>query len=1025
MSKIQYDTFHKRGAQSAPSDDYTAAELLSSLIVFDSNTFKYSVFDFDEFATHMAESEEIHYWNEVQAGERWQKFKLDIDGIDPNEIAGINITDPVKYAANDDINRYLALLKVVITYAFDQFGETLDESNFIVCGSQRPDDDAPPKWSFHIIIDGFCVASHRHAKHIASVVRNYLPDVRFIKYIDFGIYGSTQNLRIAGCVKKNDTNRIKLILSDGVGLLPSLITYVKDCEKMAFDIDAPIIAQPTGLDSYDVADAVAALKKFADQNGCEFMQARGSILYYMRSKPAHCDICDRVHDSDNTFYGIISLNRAVSWLCRHDTGETVRYVTSLVNTQSIADLIDSTDPVYEHGLFNDLPRECQNIYSARHMKQYETAEILCVRANMGLGKTKQLRDLLEANYPAKDRSAKIIILSFRQTFSTALKSSLANFDLYSDPKIKIEKSRRLIIQLESLHKLAYSSGENPTLLILDECESILDQFGSGLFGNLTLCFKVFLRLIKFSDRIIFMDANLSNRSYKVLEALRENFHPSAIMFHHNTYTIEDGREYHITSKIGVWMHALLIDVAAGKKVVIPVNSIIMSKTLHTILLNRFAGLVIGLYNSETSINVKRRDFADVAKWWAVDVLIYTPTVSAGISFEVAHFDAIYAYTISTCTVEAALQMMGRVRDIAERKYIIFVSLNTLALPVTSADIERSIQFDIDLLKSPDTVALDYEFNRSGTCEIIKTPYYSVWVENTINRNLSKNSFTRRLISFIKHLSKTIDVLGAQSFEDVTGEPYDAETVSSLENLIKDVRDGVKRSDAADIAKAVDLEPHEYENIAARVQNEQPITDAERHSFDKFNLAKYYRYTRPITDEFAYIYGDPLIKRTYRTLRELYGAPSLALSLAQIKATQIHLREQSSQQYHESYTYTKHVLLIQLVELLGFEIFDLDNPTESQDVAINEIICEKIDAINAIIDKLYQLFELKFTPSILNTKVHFTRTGIFRKVNKLLSLMYDKKITKNGKSPVYSILQGEIFDFDTNCEERPHIENYRQ
>jgi hypothetical protein len=74
------------------------------------------------------------------------------------------------------------------------------------------------------------------------------------------------------------------------------------------------------------------------------------------------------------------------------------------------------------------------------------------------------------------------------------------------------------------------------------------------------------------------------------------------------------------------------------------------------------------YNSETSDTIKRQHFSDVNHHWAqLEVLIYTPTVYVGVSFEAQHFDEIFGvFTDCSTTAESSIQMK-RVRDIKSRR----------------------------------------------------------------------------------------------------------------------------------------------------------------------------------------------------------------------------------------------------------------------------------------------------------------------------------------------------------------------
>ena len=55
---------------------------------------------------------------------------------------------------------------------------------------------------------------------------------------------------------------------------------------------------------------------------------------------------------------------------------------------------------------------------------------------------------------------------------------------------------------------------------------------------------------------------------------------------------------------------------------------------------------IRLYSSETNKETKKLHFSDVNKYLTYDCLIYTPTLSAGISYEIEHYDYLFGYFVS-------------------------------------------------------------------------------------------------------------------------------------------------------------------------------------------------------------------------------------------------------------------------------------------------------------------------------------------------------------------------------------------
>lgn len=69
-----------------------------------------------------------------------------------------------------------------------------------------------------------------------------------------------------------------------------------------------------------------------------------------------------------------------------------------------------------------------------------------------------------------------------------------------------------------------------------------------------------------------------------------------------------------------------------------------------------------VYNSRTPEIVRNLHFSDPDKYMIGDVLIYTPTITAGISIEIVHYDNMYCiFEDQSCNADQCIQMIGRVR----------------------------------------------------------------------------------------------------------------------------------------------------------------------------------------------------------------------------------------------------------------------------------------------------------------------------------------------------------------------------
>lgn len=1000
-----YSSICNKNTGSSIEENYTKEQLLDKLVIYDSKLHKYSVYDsIDDFVKR----NKSVYCNEVSFGWMPQKFKVDIDGIDPY-IVDKYLVDSVEYevSKNKIINMYISfIINIIKDIFFSEFVISLTDSEIVICGSQPITAATSPKWSFHVIVDGYCFKGNLECKAIAGKIRTLLID-QLQRFVDFGVYGKTQNLRVAGNIKPDDDRR-KIIMSDH-SLQSTLITQCQNCKLIDFTMTQEDYSFT--CDEY-VEQAIHILAPHSAQHKCKFLTTKGNILVYKRTEPAHCEFCDRTHTTDNTFIGFITIGDKiiVGYNCRRAIEAKVanRIAGSFSDEKRLWELIKETGAIYNYDQFDLLPTK--NIYSMETMSPYEITDTLCVRAGMGLGKTKQLVNYINEAFPkSKLTSAKIIILSFRQTFSVAMKTSFPDFVLYSDVSGRI-KADRVIVQLESLHRLQ-DMIYDVDLLVADECESIFDQFNSGLFKKLNVCFGIFRNLLRNVKHAIFMDANLSNRTYNIIS----HFRRGEVYFHHNKY-VRTHRNYILTSNEGQWMMSLINDVVNGKNVVVAVNSINTSKAIKEIIEIEVTGVNVAIYNSETDIDIKKLHFSDVAKYWKVDVLIYTPTVSAGVSFEEEHFDVLYAYMINSCNVETALQMLGRVRNIAENNYIVYLTGETNTLPTSTAAIERSINHNRDMIFEDSTNMLDFEFASDGGIMVNKNQYYYLWVENTKVNNASKNNYAKRFISYLK-AGHNITYYNKKIMLELFGE-YDTEQIELYRKMLIDTRGVLRYLAAEQIATSKEITYDEFCDITQRIQEDKSIDVTEMNSFELYKLRSYFKYEGEINGDFVLQYNNSECRKTFKLLSELYIGSTIEESFNLIKAAQ----KNKLEMYNDTtanYTYPNHKLMYKLMQILELDTFDLRIQSYNQE-RLDTLIKTNIEVINDLLSKLFERMEFKFKPCKMHDKIYITRRTVFGKINKVLTAMYDKAVVKSSGDS-YSVTQGSKFGFKDEPD-RPKIKN---
>ena len=341
----------------------------------------------------------------------------------------------------------------------------------------------------------------------------------------------------------------------------------------------------------------------------------------------------------------------------------------------------------------------REVYNEQWCKPYDldAYDVVVEKSAMGTGKTQQVDE-----YILRCRPRRMIAFSPRQIFAESLAARLGahDFECYTshagnsvDQMTAFRKLDRLVIQMESLHKLAdYDEGGLPDvepfdLVIGDEIESCLKQFSSDTtMTRLKRCAAAFAQILRRAKKVMFLDAFISQRTIATLKAILGPDDVRPIIYRENTHVPAECRRVAYDcagiaprrkgerlseadrAKSDI-THVLMQKLGEGKRVVF-VNS---SKDFAQVLVSeakcRFPTLRVRIYAGEGD-DAMDKDVRDVNTAWAnVDLLIYTSRITVGVNYDSKDFpfDALFVYGSSwSCNVRDVFQSTMRVRTIREK-----------------------------------------------------------------------------------------------------------------------------------------------------------------------------------------------------------------------------------------------------------------------------------------------------------------------------------------------------------------------
>lgn len=400
-----------------------------------------------------------------------------------------------------------------------------------------------------------------------------------------------------------------------------------------------------------------------------------------------CPIHSRVHEREHMFLVYVPSKSVVQlhcWASERDSG--IDRNTYLKVNASLP-IFEDTDPVPFKEIYNEpqmrpyrFRLDRGTIMAACTPVLPYACSTLLVQGQMGVGKTKALYSFLRELDPSKS----VLFITYRVSLADKYAADLKEqaFLHYRRDPFRTRDSKYAPRYVTCFDSVTRFDGTYD-YIVLDEVDSVLMHCGSPYMRLRDSTLAIFAGMLRRAGYVIGLDAHISSLVYAVMERLRT---PEDIRAVKNEYRRPCDRVAYVCEE--PFVPAILAKLRGGRSVAVCSTTKAFTEDLAGIVRKELPDKRIVIINSDRGSALiedegeTKLEVSDVDSWTKADLLVYSPSISAGVSFEKAHFDALFVYVhISSFTplVTDLLQMMARVRILVSGEVYIYFKTRDLSV----------------------------------------------------------------------------------------------------------------------------------------------------------------------------------------------------------------------------------------------------------------------------------------------------------------------------------------------------------
>jgi len=784
------------------------------------------------------------YVNEIVQDGTERKPYLDLERVFPIKERADEMYEPVINNLRDNI---IKIFK-------KDYHQDLIREDILLLDSSGPAEGGY-KMSLHIIVAPanrslyYTNSKYTDSSAFHLFTQLMLLEPEYEQYLDDQVYNGAVNFRIIGSYKKQGCDRVlrpldsatlKPIKLDPKSRLRYLLTYM-DPNLPQIKLNTPIFEIPLktlGRAPRILENSPNKTKVSAHLLGlvCKHhptavdrgQSANGYYRFNYTNRREPCPISGLIHSGTNGIY-VWEWNTGYLLRCSSDRCKGKKYLhIGYVNEAD--ELIKDGEQVETRYLLEDT--QVIELIDKWHDKH----KVLAIKSPMDTGKTRMIQYII-----SEYKYERILWITHRQTLTKNLYGAFKEnkFVSYMDRPGSLYDCDRVLVQIDSIKRINQIndtldgfSYKNYDLVCIDESESHLYHYQSPFLHKDTETardiFNFVMEIIKDSGKLLLLDADLGIRTGLLLNHLKDyilinnNYKPKP-----RTFVVTNDREGFYQK---IWS-----DLRQGRNICI----VSMSSTEIENFTEELDKARINyiLHTSHTDDQLKN-ELSDVNNFWSrFQCVLYSPTIEAGVDFNVKHFDRMYCVIrdgIRTCSQRSFIQMTGRIRNLKDLTINCFYNglncsnPNLLADIYTYDDVIQYFSYFETLNKKRILQKEEFEKVVNGNITTMKKKIVPICLFDKISLHNEVENLNRAHDTYLTVLNKLIMRAGhTLKLNYVDPEPpehdSDEEPITNKEKLINKLinTDHIK---------------HSYDDLVKK-QTKNQLNAEEKVALQKYRLIK--------------------------------------------------------------------------------------------------------------------------------------------------------------------------------------------